>query len=169
MPPASQAHAGPYPASTSFAPANPMLRVLHAEKSNNAVLEDLRFTVEEGDDGQVRVVWLDRQEQDRRNRSWRTAPQAPVPAAALSWSGWPDLNRRPLRPEANARSCLPPLLLHLTCLAPSVDVRGRPLLSVAVVTQLVTHPPSASSTFVDVNERAAHSAQSQHEGTLLSR
>ena len=47
--------------------------------------------------------------------------------------------RRPLRPEANARCRLPPLLLSLTCLAPSVDVRWRPLLSVAVVTQLVTH------------------------------
>ncbi len=29
----------------------------------------------------------------------------------------------------------------LTCLAPSVDVRWRPLVSVAVVTHLVTHPP----------------------------
>ena len=39
------------------------------------------------------------------------------------------------------RAGLPPLLLGLTCLAPSVDVRGRPLASVAVVTQLVTHLP----------------------------
>lgn len=31
--------------------------------------------------------------------------------------------------------------LVLTCLAPSVDVRWRPLVSVAVVTHLVTHPP----------------------------
>jgi hypothetical protein len=30
-------------------------------------------------------------------------------------------------------------LLWLTCLAPSVDVRRRPLVFVAVVTQLVTH------------------------------
>jgi hypothetical protein len=59
----------------------------------------------------------------------------------LSWSGWPDLNRRPLRPEANARCGLPPHLLRLTCLAPSADVLWRPLVSVAVVTQLVTHPP----------------------------
>jgi hypothetical protein len=29
----------------------------------------------------------------------------------------------------------------LTCLALSVDVRWRPLVSVAVVTHLVTHPP----------------------------
>jgi hypothetical protein len=57
----------------------------------------------------------------------------------VTWPGWPDLNRRPLRPEANARCRLPPLLLSLTCLAPSVDVRWRPLVSVAVVTQLVTH------------------------------
>ena len=59
----------------------------------------------------------------------------------FQWSGWPDLNRRPLRPEANARCDLPPFLPCLTCFAPSVDVRWRPLVSVAVVTHLVTHPP----------------------------
>ena len=53
-------------------PANPVLRILHAEKANNLVAEDLRFAVEQGDDGHVRVVWLDRAEQDRRNKSWRT-------------------------------------------------------------------------------------------------
>src|SRR5947208_433060 len=47
----------------------------------------------------------------------------------------------PLRPEAHARFGLPPLLLRLTCAAPSVDVLWRPLVSVAVVTRLVTHPP----------------------------
>jgi hypothetical protein len=51
---------------------------------------------------------------------------------------------RPLRPEANARCDLPPLLPWLTCLAPSVDVRWRPLVSVAVVTELVTHPPKGT-------------------------
>jgi hypothetical protein len=44
-------------------------------------------------------------------------------AYLLSWSGWPDLNRRPLRPEANALGRLLPLLLCLTSLVPSVDVR----------------------------------------------
>ena len=63
------------------------------------------------------------------------------PGASITWSGWPDLNRWPLRPEANARCGLPSLLLCLTCLAPSVDVRWCPLVSVAVVTHLVTHPP----------------------------
>jgi hypothetical protein len=58
----------------------------------------------------------------------------------LIWSGWPDLNRRPLRPEANARGRLPLPLLCLTCLAPSVDVRRRPLVFAVVVTHLVTHP-----------------------------
>ena len=48
---------------------------------------------------------------------------------------------RPLRPEANARGRLPPPLLCLTCIAPSGDVRWRPLVRVAVVTHLVTHPP----------------------------
>ncbi len=48
----------------------------------------------------------------------------------------------PLRPEANARCGVPPLLLCLTCVAPSVDVLRRPLVSAAVVTQLVTHPAS---------------------------
>lgn len=81
-------------------PANPALRVLHAEKANNLVAEDLRFTVEEGDDGQVRVIWLDRAEQDRRNRSWRAAPAAAAPgseggqyAALVSIQGPAD--RRP--------------------------------------------------------------------------
>ena len=41
---------------------------------------------------------------------------------------------RPLRPEANARCEVPPLLLCLTCLAPSVDVLRRPLASPVVVT-----------------------------------
>jgi hypothetical protein len=59
----------------------------------------------------------------------------------LTWSGWPDLNRRPLRPEANARCGLPPLSPFLTCAPPSVDVLRRPLVFVAVVTQLVTHRP----------------------------
>ena len=44
--------------------------------------------------------------------------------------------RWPLRPEANARCRLPPLLLSLTCPALSADVRWHPLVSVAVVTQL---------------------------------
>jgi len=64
-------------------------------------------------------------------------------AYLLSWSAWPDLNRRPLRPEANARGRLPPLLPCLTCLAPSVDVRWRPLVAVAVVTHLVTRHEGA--------------------------
>ena len=46
------------------------------------------------------------------------------------WACW----HWPLRPEANARCRLPPFLLSLTCLVPSVDVRWRPLVSVAVVT-----------------------------------
>jgi hypothetical protein len=62
-------------------PANPLLRVLHAEKANNIVAEDLRFTIEAGDDGQVRVVWLDRAEQDRRNKAWRQPAPAPQPVA----------------------------------------------------------------------------------------
>ncbi len=51
----------------------------------------------------------------------------------------PCQDSRPLRLEANARCGLPPLLLGLTCLALSVDVRRRPLMYVAVVTQLDTH------------------------------
>ena len=47
----------------------------------------------------------------------------------------------PLRPEANARCGLPPLFLRLTCLAPSVDIRWRPLVSEVVVTDLVTDRP----------------------------
>jgi AAA domain len=81
-------------------PANPLLRILHADKANNIVAEDLKFTVEEDDDGLVRVVWLDRAEQDRRNKQWRDpAPEddaqlasvhhlgavpAPAPAAPVS-------------------------------------------------------------------------------------
>ena len=53
-----------------------------------------------------------------------------------SWS--PVMWRWPLRPEANARGRLPPPLLCLTCLAPSVDVRCRPLASAVIVTHLVT-------------------------------
>jgi hypothetical protein len=49
---------------------------------------------------------------------------------------------RALRPEANARSGLPPLLPRLTCPMPSADVHCRSLVSVAVVTHLVTHPRS---------------------------
>lgn len=42
-------------------------------------------------------------------------------------------------PKPNARCGLRPLLRRLTCLVPSV---GRPLVSVAVATQLVTYPPA---------------------------
>jgi hypothetical protein len=54
-------------------------------------------------------------------------------------AGMLQVSTGPLRPEANARCGLPPLLLRLTCLAPSVHVRWRSLVSVAVVTHLVTH------------------------------
>src|SRR5690349_11822292 len=57
----------------------------------------------------------------------------------LSWSGWGDLNSRPLRPEANARGDVPASIRRLTCSAPSVGVPLRPLVSGAVVTHLVTH------------------------------
>jgi hypothetical protein len=58
--------------------------------------------------------------------------------------------RWPLRPEANARCDLPLLLLPLTYLAPPVDLRWRPLVSVAVVTQL-----AISSGMVALRENAA--------------
>jgi len=61
-------------------PANPALRVVHAEKANNLVAEDVRFTVEEDAEGRARVIWLTRQEMDRRNRSWRTPAPAAIPA-----------------------------------------------------------------------------------------
>ena len=44
-------------------------------------------------------------------------------------------------PNPNARGGLPPHFLCLTCLVLSVEVRWRPLVSVAVVTHLVSHPP----------------------------
>jgi hypothetical protein len=72
-----------------------------------------------------------------------------------SLSGWGDLNSRPLRPEANARVRLPPLLLGLTCFAPSVDVRWYPLMSVAVVTQLFTHQSRACGGGGWLSSRAA--------------
>jgi hypothetical protein len=68
-------------------------------------------------------------------------PPSLTPARLPRLTCW----RWPLRPEANARGGLPPPLLSLTCLAPSVDVRWRPLVYVAVVTQLGTHPPSGRS------------------------
>jgi hypothetical protein len=91
-------------------PANPALRVLHADKANNMVAEDLKFTVEEDDDGYVRVVWLDRAEQDRRNKQWRDPAPGdgaqlasvhplgpatdPAPAAAASFAAVVSTQRR---------------------------------------------------------------------------
>src|SRR5215467_10087867 len=49
-------------------------------------------------------------------------------------------NRRLLRPEVNARRDVSRLSLCMTCLAPSVGVLLRSLISVVVVIQLVTHP-----------------------------
>jgi hypothetical protein len=49
-----------------------------------------------------------------RNRIW-----------PLSWSGWPDLNRWPLRPEANACCGLPPLIFRLTWCARDRQSRLR--------------------------------------------
>ena len=54
------------------------------------------------------------------------------------------MNRRPLRPEANARYGLSLLIFHLTCRELSVGVRWRPLVVVGIVTHLVTHPPGGS-------------------------
>jgi hypothetical protein len=68
--------------------------------------------------------------------SWDSSVRLP-PTRSLHRCRWP------LRPEANARCGLPPLLLRLTCLAPSVDVRWRSLVSVAVVTHLASiHRPN---------------------------
>jgi hypothetical protein len=88
-------------------PANPALRILHAQKANNLVAEDLKFTVEEGGDGQVRVVWLTRAEQDKRNMAWRT----PVPAApaAPAWHSALMGIRRPgqAEPEVSVLATFP--------------------------------------------------------------
>lgn len=66
-------------------PANPLVRVVSVAKANNlASTEDLKFTVEQGEDGQVRVIWLDRAEQDRRNKSWRQAPSAAAAGDGLA-------------------------------------------------------------------------------------
>jgi hypothetical protein len=59
---------------------NPLVRVISLEKANNlGETPDAKFMLEDTGTG-VRVVWLDRAEQDRRNRSWRQP--APVPAPA---------------------------------------------------------------------------------------
>jgi hypothetical protein len=60
-----------------------------------------------------------------------------VPLASLSIEQLYRL-RDLVNAEANARCGLPPLLFRLTYAAPSVDVLWRPLMSVAVVTQLLT-------------------------------
>lgn len=72
---------------------NPMVRVIGLEKGNNqGETPDAKFTLEDSAEG-VKVIWLDRAEQDRRARSWReAAPKAgqlagvrrlePVPAPA---------------------------------------------------------------------------------------
>lgn len=60
---------------------NPMVRVIALDKANNqGETPDAKFTLEDTGDG-VKVIWLDRLEQDRRARSWRELP-APVPPAA---------------------------------------------------------------------------------------
>jgi hypothetical protein len=59
-------------------------------------------------------------------------------AYLLSWSGWPDLNRRHLRPEAKLRRGLPaPQHASHAADRPCVRVRWRPPLSVAMVNQFV--------------------------------
>ena len=51
---------------------NPAVRVISLDKANNqGETPDAKFTLEGTPDG-VRVVWLDRAEQDRRNTSWRS-------------------------------------------------------------------------------------------------
>jgi hypothetical protein len=51
-------------------PADPLVRVISAQKSNNLLTEDLRFVIEDHGAG-PRVVWLDAAEIERRQRSWR--------------------------------------------------------------------------------------------------
>ena len=79
---------------------NPMVRVIGLEKGNNqGETPDAKFTLEDSAEG-VKVIWLDRAEQDRRARSWREAApddggqlatvhrlaQAPAPALAAPGS-----------------------------------------------------------------------------------
>ena len=53
--------------------ADPTVRILEAEKHNNLPdAEPLRFAIEPDDQGRPRVVWLTREELDRRSRDWRT-------------------------------------------------------------------------------------------------
>jgi AAA domain-containing protein len=57
---------------------NPMVRVISLEKGNNqGETPDAKFTLEDSAAG-VRVIWLDRAEQDARARSWRTPAPEPV-------------------------------------------------------------------------------------------
>lgn len=50
--------------------ANPLVRVVSPVKSNNLLTEDLRFVIEDHGEG-PRVIWLDAEEIERRQRSWR--------------------------------------------------------------------------------------------------
>lgn len=53
--------------------ADPTVREIIAEKHNNLPdAEPLRFTIEPDEQGRPRVVWLTREELDRRSRDWRT-------------------------------------------------------------------------------------------------
>lgn len=67
---------------------NPLIRVISLEKSNNqGDTPTVKFTIESGDDGKVRVVWLSRDEQDQRAKSWREIPPKAPGASANSVAG----------------------------------------------------------------------------------
>lgn len=52
---------------------DPTVRLLEAEKHNNLPdSEPLRFAIEPDEQGRPRVVWLTRDELERRSRDWRT-------------------------------------------------------------------------------------------------
>ena len=66
-------------------------------------------------------------------RTWRSCH---LPGTSLS--GWRDLNRRPLRPEAKFIGRQAGPTCGLSCCDCSMVVRGSPCKDVAIVTQLVT-------------------------------
>ena len=69
---------------------DPTVRVLEAEKHNNLPdSEPLRFAIEPDDAGRPRVVWLTREELDRRSRDWRTPAAVERVTEALSVSDHP--------------------------------------------------------------------------------
>lgn len=148
-------------------PANPAIRVLSVDKTNNtAPLEDARYTID-GDGRDARIVWLGREELDNRRQAWRkgdvTAVRAMQSPASLGCDH-PDTR------FGTRRECgkCPAKVLHTRPPAAAPSAPRRPVTrfsAVAVAGGTTTRLGTAYGSLADAQEACEREAGTPLEWT----